>query len=148
MEGQCMREILYRAKRIDNGEWVEGYLIARKYSGTDTVFEAHIIIDAYVQLGVLNFGRRGGLVSECGHDCFKVDPKTICQYTGLTDKNGNKIWENDRVVKADEPEIFGTVEFGLYRGFYIVWRGSCAYRQDICYWANQIEAIGSIYDNQ
>lgn len=71
-----MREILFKAKRTDNGEWVEGSLIVYPDG------------DSYI----------------CG-DCdepytlnkYKVDPETVCQYTGLTDMKGQKIWENDIV---------------------------------------------------
>lgn len=84
---------LCKAKRKDTGEWVEGYMIPRKYEGTDKIFEAHIVVDAYEQIGVFNMRR--ALVSEVGYECFVVDPSTICKCTGLHDKNGKLIWEND-----------------------------------------------------
>lgn len=65
-----MREILFKAKRIDNGEWVEGYIHK---------CEGEYVISNNDGLGQF------------------IEPSTICQYTGFTDKNGNKIWENDIV---------------------------------------------------
>lgn len=75
-----MREIAFKAKRIDNGEWVEGFYI-KKYDGTGK--SRHYI---YISKGCIVW------------EYAEVDANTICQYTGLTDKYGNKIWENN-VVK-------------------------------------------------
>ena len=84
-----MREILFRGKRIDNGEWVYGYYIA--------VF-SHSIVD-----------NRGV--------AFEVESKTIGQYTGLTDKNGKKIFEGD-ICKgneySDEDNLF-IIKYGNYK---------------------------------
>lgn len=75
-KGGMMREILFKAKRKDNGEWVEG-LPGYDINGNITELEVY---------------KRFG-------DCriYEVNPDTICQFTGLTDKNGKKIWENDIV---------------------------------------------------
>ena len=65
---------LFKAKRLDNGEWVQGYLYG--------IWEKR-----YVLCGMTNDIP----------DMIEVDTSTICQCTGLKDKNGQKIWENDVV---------------------------------------------------
>lgn len=69
-----MREILFKAKRLDNGEWVEGY-----YIGPIGVLDVHEICDVHDITGPR----------------VEVDPSTVCQYTGLKDKNGKRIFEGD-----------------------------------------------------
>ena len=89
-----MREILFKAKRLDNGEWVEGYYQKRfDLDGS----EQHLI-----------FWSKSYTVWEYA----EIDPDTICQYTGLVDKNGQKIWEND---------ICEMVYDGVVNTYVIVW---------------------------
>ena len=81
-----MREILFKAKRIDNGEWVEGYLLRDDVTGQYFIHASGNSVnesDKVNEEGCLHFV------------AFEIDKDTICQYTGLTDKNDNKIWEND-----------------------------------------------------
>ena len=101
------REILFKAKRIDNGEWVMGGSIIQ------------FLDDGVRSFYMPQFNEK----CICKHDevtddilefqntrFYKVDGATICQYTGLTDKNGNKIWENDVCVcKKRGCAFFGCV---------------------------------------
>nr|DAQ01127.1 MAG TPA: YopX protein [Caudoviricetes sp.] len=138
---------LFRAKRADNGEWVAGHLI------TDEQDDSKCFI-AYV------FG-----TDEDGHphdtDAVLVDNSTICQCTGLKDKNGKLIWESD-IVKDLFSDACAKIKYGSYQscfdntktehvGFYVDWSGKYTkrYRKDLGYWINMVnaEVIGNIFDN-
>ena len=129
---------LFRAKRTDNGEWVEGALFDGK---EHCIIGQKIKFSPYVSL-------------ECKITGYEVDPSTICQCTGLTDKNGKKIFEGDIVRYG---EICGEVKFGLHesnwqickynQGFYIEFPEEGLYRKELGYYENKVVVIGNIYDS-
>ena len=118
-----MREILFKAKRIDNGEWVEGLL---------TVM--------WGQYHIVNPNDE--------NTAYPIDSTTICQFTGLTDKNGNKIWEND--IVRNEYERNGSRTLKIYysteKAKYVLMN---AYKMltDFDKLLGQLEVIGNIFDN-
>ena len=124
-----MREIRFKAKRIDNREWVEGYVV--KYGFTNR--EKFYIVPQYAS----------DLYG------FEVVPSTICQFTGLNDKNGQKIWEND-IVNCFEAECCGKISWNESEaGFYFdVLLEDGTYEEEHIYdYADCMEVIGNIFDN-
>jgi uncharacterized phage protein (TIGR01671 family) len=79
---------LFKAKRLDNGEWVIGYY--------GVIGKRNVIIEEYAE----NYYCPDTCESRHGNQIHEVNSKTICQCTGLRDKNGGRIWEND-IVKFD-----------------------------------------------
>lgn len=122
------REILFKAKTC-SGEWVEGLL-------------AHKDDKWYIS-------NKAGMPF-----AFEVRPETICQYTGLTDKGGNKIWENDIVERIDrrnglylfreQPKMNCKVVYTHRHGFDT--EPSCGYFDDKS--ALECKVISNIFDNK
>lgn len=118
------REILFRGKRVDNGEWIEGDLIHRQ------VWRSYLAIIRVRDDGFDNYTE------------YEVEPSTVGQYTGLTDKNGKKIFEGDIVKVADE-----CIDYAIWaNGCFCMARQMMFYEftyQD----SSRMEVIGNVHDN-
>lgn len=129
-----MREILFKAKRIDNREWVKGCLLIDYITGQYFIHQYGNSVNESAKIGEEGFLRF--LV-------FEVDPSTICRYTGLTDKNDKKIWEND-IVKDDV--VLGSVVWDEHYAQFMIDDVHDGHQEYTDCW-NEVEVIGNIFDN-
>ncbi|EJY7005290.1 hypothetical protein OGI74_000508 [Listeria monocytogenes] len=132
-----MREIEFRGKRIDNGEWVYGnlmqfedsatFIFADERKGASTLTYAHFIIN----------------------NMHAIDEKTIGQYTVLKDKNGKKIFEGDIV----DISVYDRLDWSSIKGKVVFLNGAWLV-EDVGHFAitlqsetNEIEIIGNVHEN-
>lgn len=144
------RELLFRGKRLDNGEWVEGSLL----KGTIDGKAAHLIFAD-------NFSLVGNDVKALSHAL--VDPDTVGQYVGFSDSNGKRVFEDDIIRKTFS--IRGEPDF--VEDQVLLWAGGAVvefvYVQSIGEWTSDFEptndfsgsriisnaeVIGNIHDNR
>ena len=137
-----MRTILFRGKRTDNGEWIEGYYATQSNHAcfANELKHQHFIFkDVFLDFNL------GGLQK------FEVIPETVGQYTGKTDKNGKNIFEGDIVYcksRLDNAIMVVIFECGQFRMVlsenYRSYQTNSGFYDINCF---DKEVIGNIYDN-
>mgnify|MGYP000587330373 FL=1 len=119
---------LFKAKRADNGEWVQGYYY-------------QIWENGYILWGMTNDVP----------NMIEVDVSTICQCTGLKDKNGELIFENDIIERLDIHDIkgpsIGIIEYDVENTSFLIHWTDIANYSPTFHWKNRIGVIGNIFDN-
>lgn len=118
---------LFKAKRVDDGEWIVGGLVRYGFTGKEKYY---IVPDYASDLYVI-----------------EIDPNTICRCTGLNDKKGNLIWEKD-IVNTQCGKAIVVWDKAEWR---IKWIKDIIWRKDLHFWTNEddwkCEVIGNIFDN-
>lgn len=142
-----MREILFRGKRIDNGEWVYGFLYETEKSSSYNA-ESYILEKERL---TINYKCVEGITT---HIPFvQVTPETVGQYTGLTDMTGKKIFEGD-VVKVEntdhdwhehDPNSYNVFAVSFDEGGFTA--GDYFLQNWLWFDGFHGEVIGNIYDN-
>lgn len=129
-----MREILFRGKRKDNGQFIEGFYIFDGFN--------HYIVKFYTDENA-----EGTLYPV--QETFEVDPETVGQYTGLTDKNGKKIFEGDIVRTYRNRDDFDLMMVEWYEdsaGFVLAPQKRFRYYESLTNSHIYLEVIGNIHD--
>lgn len=136
---------LFRGKRIDNGEWVQGFLSVHTFIPSEEEFEKSGK-ETYLAPVIESVPER-----IYDHDVYEVDPSTICQCTGLKDKNGKLIWEND-ILSGHIDDLFPEEEtrkrvMWYEHGWHTNQDGFDDYEKLDDFDSENFEVIGNVVDN-
>lgn len=131
-----MREILFRGKRLDNGEWITGHLL--KYEDG----RARIVPN---NTDIFCYEKDESIIQTVAH---RVDPETVGQCTGFGDKNGNKIFEGDIVSIYNSKAFLFVVEWnGNQYVLKCTTNGVSDNILNVIESPEDVEVVGNIYDN-
>lgn len=126
-----IRQIKFKAKRLDNGEWVEGLPTVNSDDKTCIL--------------VLEPKDDG-----CGRSFIPVDPSTVCQYTGIYDKDNKEIYENDLVQDTQTKEVSAVVWNPIYAcySFLDEKRNRYAAKNFADYPSKYFHIVGNMFDRK
>lgn len=164
-----MNERLYRGKRKDNGEFVEGYYAEAPISSLGAIIfvsDGSIVCEDTAPTIIKVFSKQHSNYSqgtplevvEC--EQYEVAPDTVGQYSCVSDMSGKRVFEGDILEYNNKKGflMFGVVKFGEYSndisrigthmGFYVDWEDPSYIRKALIYWLTTgARVVGNIYDN-
>ena len=121
----AIREVIFRGKRADNGEWIEGSLLGIDWCDKPSTYS----IAPNTPVSVF----------------YSVIPETVGQYTGLTDKNGTKIFEGD-ILTIENEGVYAAIKYNESNAaFYVEDEDHEDYLGEA--WETDVVIIGNIHDN-
>lgn len=132
---------LFKAKRIDNGEWVQGYYVYDYGRGIHYIFANEIACH-----NCINDRRKDFSLQD-----YEIDPSTLCRCTGRRDKNDNLIWEND-IVRDEYGNFYKAFwQNNYYQFSFCLKTGVFSTGAKWNLWSFksfEIEVIGNIFDDK
>ena len=145
-----MRKLLFRAKKLHDGGWVESdsYITIKHKKGDEREWKEHFLsaqVAAVVEYD--NVRNIKSIEAVCDREAvyFAIDPETLCQYAGVDDKDGTKIFEGD-IVWDEFVEEYAEITF-CDGSYWVIYREKNFTCDELYQIAKSLQVRGNIHDN-